>query len=134
MSAFLCKHLFVCTFVHFCIIYMFLYYNYTNLPDPSQDLGLSLSPLEPSVPPGHNVSLSCTVERAGSFSWRFENGPLPPNAASLQRSPTASVLQISGVVQENAGAYTCQVNSVSRGVMNEDTAYVKVDGKCTHTI
>ena len=108
-----------------------MYMYISNLPpDPEQDLQLSLTPLDPSLSPGHSVSLSCSVAEPADLSWSFQDGPLPANSVVTPHSSgLASVLVISGAVLENAGAYTCRANNTARGVVNEDTSYVAITGE-----
>ena len=98
--------------------------------DPEQDLGLSLDPLDPSYFTGQSFLLSCSVEEPADFTWTFDDGPLPSNVAVMQDSPLTSVLVLSDVNLENAGAYTCKANNTARGVVNGDTSYLTVTGEC----
>ena len=60
------------------------------------------------------------------FSWTFDGGPLPMNAAVMQDSLVTSVLVLSDVSLENTGAYTCTANNTGRRVVNDDTSYLTV--------
>ena len=66
----------------------------------------------------------------GEFTWTFDDGPLPGNSAVSQDSLVKSVLELSDVSPENAGAYTCRVENTGRGVVNEDTSYLTISCKC----
>ena len=51
------------------------------------------------------------------------------NAAVMQDSLLTSVLVLSDVNLENAGAYTCTANNTARRVVNDDTSYLTVASK-----
>ena len=105
------------------------YYVIYTFTDPEQDLGLSLNPLDPSFVVGQSLLFSCSVTEPADFSWTFDGGPLPMNAAVMQDSLLTSVLVLSDVSLENAGAYTCTANNTVRRVVNDDTSYLTVSSK-----
>lgn len=92
--------------------------------DPEQDLELSLRPLESSLSPGQSHFITCSVPEPATFTWRYNDSLLPDNTEVMESSGVTSVLVISDVVPENAGAYTCRANNMARGVSNEDTSYL----------
>ena len=63
-----------------------------------------------------------------NFSWTFDDGPLPHNVGVVTQDsgPASSVLALTQVMEENAGAYTCRATSREGGVVNEDTSYLTI--------
>ena len=98
--------------------------------DPSQDLMLELFPLSHRIATGDSTNFTCRVPSPASFTWTFEDGPVPSNAV-LDMTTTESILTITSAVDGNTGEYTCKVNNTAIGVVNEDTAYLDVTRKCS---
>ena len=97
--------------------------------DPSQDLMLELFPLSHRIAIGDSTNFTCRVPSPASFTWTFEDGPIPSNAVQ-DMTATESILTITSAVDSNTGEYTCTVNNTMIGVVNEDTAYLDVTRKC----
>ena len=98
--------------------------------DPSQDLMLELFPLSHRIAIGDSTNFTCRVPSPASFTWTFEDGPIPSNAVQ-DMTATESTLTITSAVDSNTGEYTCTVNNTMIGVVNEDTAYLDVTRKCS---
>lgn len=58
----------------------------------------------------------------------FDDGSLPPNSL-VRTTPTASLLLLVSVEDDNTGAYTCTANNTNLGVINDDTTYLEVVGE-----
>lgn len=76
----------------------------------------------------NNITPSITLVRIVTYSWMFNDGPLPMNSL-VSESDTSSLLTLFTVENGNTGAYTCTANSADRDVVNDDTAYVEVVGE-----
>jgi hypothetical protein len=114
---------------HLCrLCILILSHIHCTFPDPKQDLGLILSPLESTHFPGQSLLLSCTANDPANFTWTFDDGPLPRNVRVVAKDsgPASSVLALTQVTEENSGAYTCLASSTSRGITNEDTSYLSI--------
>ena len=69
-----------------------------------------------------------------SFSWTFNNGPLPSNAIVFDISPMSSLLVLNAIDSTNDGAFTCTASETATGIVSEDTAVISVSGIYTRII